>query len=88
MSRSRDAFLSIPGNDPWDEPPTGERTMDATTPTAKPESDSDRRHREWLVGHYGAAKAAEILAAQAANYAKEDARLAAGGTPVPEREIY
>ncbi len=28
MSASRDSFLSIPGNDPWDdEPPTGERTM-------------------------------------------------------------
>lgn len=27
MSRSRDAFLSIPGNDPWDETPTGDRPM-------------------------------------------------------------
>lgn len=31
MSASRDAFLLIPGNDPWDdEPPTGGKTMNAT----------------------------------------------------------
>ena len=45
MSASRDAFLSVPGNDPWtDEPPTGERTMNddndrgrRTTPAPTPD---------------------------------------------------